>query len=70
MHSTRLLARQKCQNTSCPAVHATAGGTVLVQGNLVDAESAHLVLGDGESVVEISAELLLEAARQLEGADA
>ena len=43
---------------------------MLVQGNLVDAESAHLVLGDGESVVEISAELLLEAARQLEGADA
>jgi len=66
MHPIRLLASEMCQNTSCPAVHATARGTVLVQGHVVDAEAASIVLGDGETIVEIPSHLIVEAARQLE----
>ena len=36
MRPIRLLAREMCQTTSCPAVHATARGTILVQGHVVD----------------------------------
>lgn len=49
---------------TCPVVRATGRGTVIVQGyKLTAGDLAEITLGDGETAVEIPAELLLEAAR-------
>ena len=45
-----------CVDTSCPTIYATERGTVVVQGQLVNDKD--VVLGDGEALVEIPAELL------------
>lgn len=66
MHPIHLLAGEMCQNTSCPAVHATARDTVLVQGRLVDAGAAGMVLGEGETIVEIPSHLIIQAAGKLQ----
>jgi hypothetical protein len=51
-----------CLNNDCPAVYATDRGTIAVQGVLVtDPGSARLA--PGEALVEISVDLLREAAR-------
>jgi hypothetical protein len=49
-----------CGSNDCPTVYTTERGTVAVQGYVVE----HPVPG-GEAVVEIPAEVLLEAARAL-----
>jgi regulator of RNase E activity RraA len=48
-----------CVDTSCPTIYATERGTVVVQGQLVNDKD--VVLGDGEALVEIPAELLMQA---------
>ena len=55
-----------CGNGSCPTVYRTDRGTVLVQGPA----SAGVAVGDGELLVEIPRELLLEAARLIREQDA
>ncbi|MGH3852204.1 MAG: hypothetical protein ACRDR6_01635 [Pseudonocardiaceae bacterium] len=50
----------ECKDDDCPMVFTTDRGTVAVQGYTVDRMTP-----DGEAVVEISAALLLEAARAL-----
>jgi hypothetical protein len=51
-----------CGNGDCPNISLTERGTVAVQGAI-----SALPAPDNESVVEISQELLLEAARALSG---
>lgn len=54
------IARSDCKDGDCPTVYRTDRGTVAVQGDRLDRKApAH------EAVVEIPAELLLEAARAL-----
>jgi hypothetical protein len=48
-----------CVDTSCPTVYATERGTVVVQGQLIN--DTDVVLGEGEALVEITAELLKQA---------
>ena len=55
-----------CGGGSCPTVYRTDRGTVLVQGPVSGAVAG----GDGELVVEIPRELLLEAARLIHEQDA
>ncbi|MFI5909549.1 hypothetical protein [Dactylosporangium sp. NPDC051541] len=50
-----------CGSGTCPTVYRTRHDTVLVQG----AVATGMTVGDGEQVVEIPRELLLEAARLL-----
>jgi hypothetical protein len=45
-----------CVDTSCPTIYATDRGTLVVQGQLVNDKD--VVLGHGEALVEIPAELL------------
>lgn len=49
-----------CGEGDCPTIYTTPTGTIAVQGYLVD----HAV-PDGEGIVEIPREVLLEAARAL-----
>jgi hypothetical protein len=56
------LATGNCKDGDCPTVYRTDRGTVGVQGYLIDRAAP-----DGEALVEIPAELLLEAARALGG---
>lgn len=51
-----------CGGGSCPAIYHTDRDTLLVQGHAV----AGIVTPDGELVVEIPSELLLEAARRIQ----
>ena len=55
-----------CGNGSCPTVYGTDRGTVLVQG----AAAGGVTVPDGELLVEIPRELLLEAARRIQEQDA
>jgi uncharacterized protein (DUF779 family) len=48
-----------CVDASCPTVYATEHGTVVVQGQLIN--DTDVVLGEGEALVEIPAELLKQA---------
>jgi hypothetical protein len=50
-----------CGSGSCPTIYRTDRGTVLVQG----APSSDVAVGDGEAVVEIPEDLLLEAVERL-----
>lgn len=49
-----------CKDDDCPAVLLTDRGTVAVQGDTLHADTP-----DGESVLELPIEVLLEAARAL-----
>jgi hypothetical protein len=51
-----------CGSGDCPTIYTAPDGSVVVQGYLVD----HKV-PDGEGIVRISPEILLEAARALGG---
>ena len=55
-----------CGGNSCPTVYETDRGTVLVQGGAVTG----ITTPDGELLVEIPRELLIEAARRLQEQDA
>lgn len=60
MELTKLAAA--CKTGDCPAVYRTDRGTIAVQGGqLVHPTPSH------EAIVEIPAELLMEAARALGG---
>jgi hypothetical protein len=49
---------------TCPTISKTDRGTIVVQGLMLSADDlSEIVLPDGETVVEIPAELLQEAAR-------
>jgi hypothetical protein len=48
-----------CVDGTCPTIYRTEQGTVVVQGQLVN--YSDVVLGDGEALVEIPANLLKEA---------
>jgi hypothetical protein len=61
MELTRI-ADSNCKDGDCPAVYRTDRGTIRVQGYLLDR-----ITSDGEALVEIPAELLLEAVRALGG---
>jgi hypothetical protein len=54
-----------CASSSCPTVYETGSGSLVVQGYVVTAEQAGVDLPAGESLVEIPAELLAEALRNL-----
>ena len=56
------IAAGNCKDGDCPTVYRTDRGTVGVQGYVLDRTTQ-----DGEAMVEIPAELLLEAARALGG---
>lgn len=51
-----------CQNDDCPTVYATDRGTIAVQGVIVT-DPGRVRLSPGEALVEISVDLLREAAR-------
>jgi len=53
-----------CGSGSCPTLYETDRGTYVVQGYIVGSD-AGVDLPDGESLVEIPAELLAEAIRTL-----
>nr|WP_296074749.1 hypothetical protein [uncultured Actinoplanes sp.] len=53
-----------CGSGSCPTLYETNRGTYVVQGFVVGAQ-AGIDVPDGESLVEIPAELLAEAIRTL-----
>jgi hypothetical protein len=55
-----------CGGGSCPTVYRTDRDTVLVQG----AAAGGVAVPDGELLVEIPRELLLEAARRIQEQDA
>lgn len=57
-----MIADGNCKDGDCPTVYRTNRGTIGVQGYLLDQATP-----DGEALVEIPAELLLEAARALGG---
>lgn len=48
-----------CVDGTCPTIYATGRGTVAVQGKLVN--DSGVILGEGEALVEIPAELLKQA---------
>ena len=58
-----------CKGGDCPTVYATDRGTLVIQGYVLDpATVRQLTLPTGEGAVEVPAELLLEAARQVKAA--
>ncbi|KHD79320.1 hypothetical protein MB27_01300 [Actinoplanes utahensis] len=58
-----------CGTGTCPAVYRSGPDTVLVQGHVVDTHVDGVTLGDGERLVAIPRDLLLEAARLLREQD-
>jgi hypothetical protein len=56
-----------CGTGTCPTIYRTDHETVLVQGNLVQGNVATgITVADGEMLVEIPEELLIEAARRIQ----
>jgi len=59
----------RCQAGNCPTVYVSdsdsASGTVVVQGYSVSGERAGIDVPDGEMLVEIPVDLLIEAVRRL-----
>ena len=53
-----------CATGSCPTVYRTERGSLVIQGYDVSAAAAGVDLPEGESLVEIPLDLLLEAARR------
>ncbi|SNT64163.1 hypothetical protein SAMN05421812_116125 [Asanoa hainanensis] len=60
----RTIAAQ-CASGTCPTVYDSGRGTIVVQGYLVSGDHAGVTLPDGEQLVEIPVELLVNAARSL-----
>lgn len=56
---------QTCRTGACPAVYKTESGDVVVQGYVVPERSAMTAVPDGEALVRIPSDLILEAARRL-----
>lgn len=55
-----------CTSGSCPTVYtAESGASLVIQGYRVSAEQAGVDLPEGEFLVQIPVELLLEAARNI-----
>jgi hypothetical protein len=54
-----------CTTGSCPTIYRSDRGTVVVQGYVVTADRAGMVLPDGEQLVEIPVELLASVARSI-----
>jgi len=54
-----------CSSGACPTVYEVSPTTVVVQGFTVRAEQAGVEVPEGETLVEIPRELLLEAVRNL-----
>ena len=54
-----------CGGSSCPTVYGTDRQSVVVQGYIVDGDSAGVQVPDGERLVEIPVEVLLAAADQI-----
>jgi uncharacterized protein (DUF779 family) len=48
-----------CVDGTCPTIYATERGTVAVQGKLIN--DSDVILGEGEALVEIPADLLKQA---------
>lgn len=55
----------RCSAGSCPTVYAGSGDTVIVQGFVVSSDRIGINVPAGETLVEIPAELLAEALRNL-----
>lgn len=55
-----LIAGGDCGRDDCPAISLTDRGTVAVQGYVIDKPTPH-----GEAVVEVSRDMLMEAARAI-----
>jgi hypothetical protein len=55
----------RCSSGACPTIYRTESGTVVVQGRIVRRERTGVEVPDGETLVEIPAELLAEALRSL-----
>jgi hypothetical protein len=55
----------RCGAGSCPTVYGTDRETVVVQGYVVDGNSAGVEVPDGEHLVEIPTEILLAAADRI-----
>ena len=55
-----------CNGGSCPTIYRAGPDTILVQGIAADA----ITVAEGELLVEIPKELLLEAARRIQEQDA
>ncbi|WP_255657534.1 hypothetical protein [Actinoplanes sp. L3-i22] len=54
-----------CTSGACPTIYRTGSGSLVVQGYVVPARQAGVDVPDGEMLVEIPAELLAEALRNL-----
>jgi hypothetical protein len=54
-----------CNSGACPTVYQSGTGTLVVQGYAVSANRAGIDLPAGELLVEIPADLLAEAVRNL-----
>lgn len=50
-----------CESATCPTIYRTDRGTLVVQGYALSAQRAGVEVPDGESLVEIPAELLAAA---------
>jgi hypothetical protein len=55
----------RCSAGACPTIYRTDTGSVVVQGYVVPAAQAGVEVPDGEMLVEIPAELLAEALRNI-----
>lgn len=55
----------RCSSGACPTIYRTDSGTLVVQGRIVPGERTGFDVPDGETLVEIPAELLAEALRNL-----
>jgi hypothetical protein len=52
-----------CGSGTCPTIYESDRGTLIIQGYPVDAAHAGVVVPEGESLVEIPAELLAKLSR-------
>jgi hypothetical protein len=56
---------QACRAGACPTVFATEGSDVVVQGYVLSAPSTTTAVPEGEALVRIPGDLIVEAARLL-----
>jgi hypothetical protein len=54
-----------CGSSSCPTIYESDRGTLVVQGYTVAAERTGLAMPEGEQLVEIPVDLLINAARHV-----
>ncbi|GAA0474377.1 hypothetical protein Ade02nite_74950 [Paractinoplanes deccanensis] len=55
----------RCAAGSCPTIYESASGSLVVQGFIVKSQNTGIDVPAGEALVEIPAELLAEAMRNL-----